>query len=102
MLDLLLRSEETRHTAFLIPAEPGLPCFGEGFPAEVVDQLADDDADEGDGVHPVDGVVKDFDADADAPEVHGQHGDVEECCGGETEEEGGQAVEEREAEGEAD
>lgn len=93
VLDLLLSSEEASHAAFLVAAEPGLSRFSKGFPAEVVDQLADDDQDKGNRVHPVDGVVKDLDADADAPEIHGEQGDVEEGRGGKTEEQRGQAVE---------
>lgn len=94
MLDPLLGSEQTGDTAFLILPEPGLAGFGEGSAAEIIDQLADDDQHKGDGVHPVDLVAKDLDANAHAPEVHSQHGDVEERRRREPEEQRGQTVEE--------
>lgn len=46
----------------------------------------------------MDMVVEDLDADDDAPEVHGEHGDIEEGCRGEPEEERRHAVEQRETE----
>lgn len=96
-VDLFLRGEETGDAAFLVPAEPGLARLTQHLAAQEVDELADDDEHEGDGVQVVDVVVEDLDADDDTPEVHGQHGDVEEGGRRQTEQERRHAVEEGEA-----
>lgn len=100
MLDALLRGEQSGNTILLVPAQPGLPSLGQSLATQVVNQLADNDQDEGDGVHPVDVVVEDLDADADTPEVHGEQGDVEEGRGRQTEHQRGQTVEQRQTKGE--
>lgn len=61
--------------------------------------MADHDEREGDGIHPVDPVVEDSDADDDAPEVAGQERDVLEGGTGEAVEDGDQGVEEGEDQG---
>lgn len=100
VLDALLGSEQSRNAILLVPAQPGFPGLGQSPAAQVVNQLADDDQDKGDGVHPVDVEVEDLDADADTPEVHGEQGDVEKGRGGQAEHQRGQAVEQRETQGE--
>lgn len=97
-VDLRFCSEEPRKATFLVLTEPGLAGFAQDSLSEEVNELADDDEDECDGVHPVNVVVEDGEADADAPEIHGQQGDVEEGCGRQAEEERGHAVEECETE----
>lgn len=84
-VDLRLCGEESRKATFLVLAEPRLAGFAEDSLSEEVDELADNDEDERDRVHPMDLVVEDLDADADAPEIHGQQGDVEKGRGGEAE-----------------
>ena len=82
----------------LVLAQPGLQRLAQhALPDEVDDEPADD-ADEGDGVHPVDVLVEDLDADDDAPEVARQQADVEEGGRGEAEHERRARVEDEQAE----
>lgn len=75
-----LRGTDADDASLLVsPAEPRFESLvGEDLAAHKVHDLADDDADEGDGVHPVNVEVEDADADDDAPKVGGQQADVEE------------------------
>lgn len=98
-IDHSLRSEQTRYTTFLILTQPRFARFAQDPTAEEIDQLTDDDKHEGDRIHEVDGIMEDLDADDDAPEVHGQHGNVEESSGRQPEEERSHAVEEGQAKG---
>lgn len=90
-------SEKARNTPFLILPQPRLPRLAQDPSAQVIDQLADDDKHKGDGVHPMDVVMEDLDTDDHAPEVHGKHGDIEECRRRQAEEKRSQAVEKGQA-----
>jgi hypothetical protein len=48
-------------TLLLALSKPGILCLGEHGAMEELDYLAEDDTDEGDGVHPVDRVAEGFD-----------------------------------------
>lgn len=80
-------------------AEPGLAALAKISAHDEVDEAADDDHDEGDGIEIVDRVAKDSGADDDAPEGAGEAGDIEEGGGAETEQDGAEDVEEGEEEG---
>lgn len=95
---LQLGGAEAGDAVLLFLAEPGLLGVAEHAAGEEVDELADDDEDEGDGVEEVDRVAEDADADDGAPEVAGEQGDVEEGGGGDAQDERDDAVEERERE----
>lgn len=93
---LQLGGAEAGDAVLLLLAQPGLLGVAEHAAGEEVDELADDDEDEGDGVEEVDGEAEDADADDGAPEVAGEQGDVEEGGGGDAQDEGHDGVEERE------
>lgn len=99
---LQLGGAEAGDAVLLLLAEPGLLGVAEHAAGEEVDELADDDEDEGDGVEEVDPEAEDADADDGAPEVAGEQGDVEEGGGGDAQDEGHDGVEEGEGEGVAD
>lgn len=84
---------------FLVFTEPGLGGFAQDTFAQVIHEMADHDERERDGIHPVDPVVEDSDADDDTPEVAGQERDVLEGGAGEAVQDGDQSVEEGEDEG---
>lgn len=85
--DLAFRSENTSNTALLVPAKPRLASLAQNLATEVVDELADNNENERDWVHPVHTVFEDFNANDDTPKVHGQERDVEEGSRRETEQE---------------
>ncbi|KAI1921824.1 hypothetical protein LOZ12_005183 [Ophidiomyces ophidiicola] len=79
--------------------KPGLPGLAQDLPAQVVNTLSDDDQNKGNGIHPVDGVFEDLDADHNAPEITGEKTDVEKRGGRQAKENGGERVEDEQAEG---
>lgn len=93
------RSPQPIHTPLLPPPEPRLQRVPQHALAHKVDDQPANDAHKRNGVHPVDALVEDLDADDDAPEVAREQGDVEEGGRGEPEDEGGAGVEDQEAEG---
>lgn len=92
------RRPQPIHAPLLAPPKPRLQRVPQYALAHEIDDQATDDADKGDGVHPVDALVEDFDANDDAPEVARQQGDVEEGGRGEAEDEGRARIEDQEAE----
>ena len=95
---LELGSAEARDAVLLGVAEPGLLGVAKHAASEEVDELADNDEDEGDGVEEVDLVAEDADADDGAPEIARQERDVEEGGRGDAQDEGHDGVEEGEGE----
>lgn len=89
-------------TAFLILAQPRLARLAQDALAHEIYDQATDDADESDGIHPMDVQAEDAHADDDAPEVAREQADVEEGGRREPEHERRQRVEEREAQRVAD
>lgn len=93
MHDLPLRSEKTNNTTLLVSPKPGLAGFTQDFLGKEVDELTDNDQNKGNGVHPMDVIMEDLDANDHTPEVHGEHGDVEESRRGKTEQQRSKTVE---------
>lgn len=102
MLDTLLRGEQTRNTSLLVLTKPRFTGLSQSSLTEVVNELAHDDQNKSDGVHPVNTVMENLNTNADTPEVHGKHRDVEEGSRRQTEEKRGKTVEESQTQGEAD
>lgn len=86
------------HAPLLILPQPRLQRLPQhALPHEINDQPTDD-AHERDGIHPVDVLVEDLDADHHAPEVPRQQGDVEKGRRREPEHDGRPGVEDEQAE----
>lgn len=97
--DLLPCGEDANNALFLVPTQPRLEGFTQELASEVVDHMTDQDQNECDWIHPMNGIIEYVDPNNHVPEVDGEERDVKEGRRCESEQQRRQRVEEDQAEG---